>query len=118
MIIFSAADRQAYVYRNGVLIGQAGFTIGERVTGSHVYSALATVDAAGRRDWLSTTSIGRAKAPNPKALAQHLSIAPEFIAHLRPAVVPGTTLIITDLPVSRQTHSGSGYSILTASTTR
>ena len=48
------------------------------------------------------------------ALAAHLSIAPEFIAHLRAAVAPGSTLIVTDLPVSRQTHSKSGFGILTA----
>jgi hypothetical protein len=84
------------------------------VSGSHVYAALATVDATGRRDWLSTTSIGHAKAPNLKALAPRLGIAPEFLAHLRTAVVPGSTLIVTDLPVSRQTQSSSGFQILGA----
>ena len=113
-VIFSAADWHACVYRNGVQIGRASFAIADRVSGSHVYSALATVDAAGRRDWLSTNSIGSAKAPNLKALAAHLSIAPEFIAHLRTAIAPGSTLIVTDLPVSRQTHNGSGFGILTA----
>ena len=38
-----------------------------------------------------------------------------LIAQLRTAVVPGSTLIVTDLPVSRQKHSGSGFNILTAS---
>jgi hypothetical protein len=113
-IIFSAANKHAYVYRNGVLIGRAGFKFDGRVSGSHVYSALATVDSAGHRDWLSTTSIGSAKAPNPKDLAEHLSIAPEFREHLLVAIKPGTTLISSDLPVSRQTHSGSGFSTLTA----
>ena len=113
-VIFSAADRQAYVYRNGVQIGRASFAIADRVSGTHVYSALATVDAAGRRDWLSTNSIGHAGAPNLKKLAAQLSIAPEFIAHLRAAVAPGSTLIVTDMPVSRQTHSKSGFGILTA----
>jgi hypothetical protein len=84
------------------------------LSGSHVYSALETSDPAGNRDWLSTTSIGSAKAPNPKYLAQHLSIAPEFREHLLVAIKPGTTLIVSDLPVSRQTHSGSGFNILTA----
>ncbi|MGB8465154.1 MAG: L,D-transpeptidase [Terrimicrobiaceae bacterium] len=113
-IIFSTADQHAYVYRNGVLIGRAGFALDGRASGSHVYSALATVDSAGRRDWLSTTTTGHAKAPNLKALAPKLSIAPQFLANLRPAVVPGSTLIVTDLPVSRQTQSDSGFSILAA----
>jgi hypothetical protein len=114
-IIFSTADRQSYVYRNGALIGRAGFTLDGQVNGSHVYSALAAVDSAGRRDWLSTTSIGQSKAPDIKALSAHLSIAPEFLAHLRSAIVPGNTLIVTDMPVSRQTHSSSGYGIMTTS---
>jgi L,D-transpeptidase catalytic domain len=114
-IIFSTADRQSYVYRNGALIGRAGFTLDGQVNGSHVYSALAPVDSAGRRDWLSTTSIGQSKAPDIKALSAHLSIAPEFLTHLRSVIVPGSTLIVTDMPVSRQTHSSSGYGILTTS---
>ena len=103
------------MYRNGVLIGRAGFTLDAQVKGSHVYSALAAIDSAGRRDWLSTTSIARSRAPDIKGLAAHLSIAPEFLAHLRSAIVPGTTLVVTDMPVSRQTHSSSGYGILTTS---
>ena len=115
-VVFSTADRHAYMYRNGVQIGRARFDLGGRVRGSHVYSALATFDSAGRRDWLVVTSIGRAKAPNLKTLASRLSIAPEFAAQVRAAIVPGSTLIVTDMPVSRQTRSSSGFGILTADT--
>lgn len=113
-IIFSAVDKQAYVYRNGVLIGRAGFEFDGQVSGTHVYSALDTVDSAGRRDWLSTTSVGGGRSPNPKKLAENLRIAPEFIANLRTAVQPGTTLVVSDLTVSRQTQSGTGFNILSA----
>lgn len=113
-IVFSTADRHAYIYRNGVQIGRARFDLGAGVSGSHVYSALATFDSAGQRDWLATTSIGRAKPPNLKALASRLSIAPEFAAQVRAAIAPGSTLIVTDMPVSRQTHSSSGFGIMTA----
>jgi len=30
----------------------------ERISGTHVYSALATTDSSGRRDWISTASVG------------------------------------------------------------
>ncbi len=82
-IVFSTADRHAYVYRNGVQIGRARFDLGGRVRGSHVYSALNTFDSAGQRDWLVVTSIGCAKAPNLKTLAPRLRIAPEFAAQAR-----------------------------------
>ena len=43
----------------------------------------------------------------------------ETLPDLRWSLVMGVvTLIVTDLPVSRQTHSSSGYSILTASAGR
>lgn len=46
-IIVSGTDRAAYVYRNGVEIGRAPVSGLERVSGSHVYSALGTVDRQG-----------------------------------------------------------------------
>jgi hypothetical protein len=48
------SNRQAVEGIAGVLVGRAGFTLDGQVNGNHVYSALAAVDSAGRRDWLST----------------------------------------------------------------
>jgi hypothetical protein len=114
-IIFSAPDATAYVYRNGVQIGRSAFAFDprERITGNHVYSALRNVDADGRRDWLSATSIGGGCPPNVKALAARTAIPAEFMGKVRGIIAPGTTLILTDMPVSRQTHSKSGFGILT-----
>jgi hypothetical protein len=47
-----------YVYRNGIEIGRAPVSGIERLSGSYVYSALNSVDQSGRRDWISTASIG------------------------------------------------------------
>jgi hypothetical protein len=47
-----------------------------------------------------------------KELAKRLTIAPEFLEDVRGAVSPGTTLIVTDVRVSSQTRSGSGFNIL------
>src|SRR5471030_3157661 len=57
-IIVSGADRAGYVYRNGVEIGRTAISGVERISGTYVYSALATVDSSGRRDWISTASVG------------------------------------------------------------
>ena len=58
-MIISARDGVAYVYRNGVEIGRAsiGGVNTRLVSGTHVFSALSTVDSDGRRDWLSSSSI-------------------------------------------------------------
>lgn len=119
-IIFSMPDSVAYVYRNGVQIGRGRFALDRkaRVRGSHVYSALARVDAKGRRDWLATTSIGGCKAPDVKTLATLASIPPEFVKVVRPIIDPGSTLILTDLPVSSQTRSGGDFRIMTTENPR
>jgi hypothetical protein len=114
-ITLSTADQEAYVYRNGIEIGRAALsTTGlDQDLGSHVYSALDKFDADGRREWISTASFGHARAPDVKDLAQSVTIAPEFLEHMRSAVSPGTTLIITDLRVGSQTRSGPDVNILT-----
>jgi len=119
-IIFSAPDSTAYVYRKGVLIGRSRFVLdqSEHIRGSHAYQALDGVDAEGRRNWLATTSLGGGAAPDVKALAEHTAIPAEFLEKVRAIIVPGTTLIISDLPVTRRTHSKPGFGILTADAAR
>jgi hypothetical protein len=113
-IIVSTPDRKGYVYRNGVEIGRApvGGLEAARISGTYIYSALATVDSGGRRDWITTASVGR-KPPNLKDLANRISIDPSFLEDVRALIAPGTTLVLTNAPVSSQTHSGPGFNILT-----
>jgi len=114
-VIFSMPDSVAYVYRNGVQIGRTAFWLDKKVkvSGSHVYSALAREDAQGRHDWQSTTSIGGGEAPDIKALAGLTDIPPAFLEKVRPIIEPGSTLILTDLAVSPQTRSKGDFKILT-----
>ena len=114
-IILSTLDQRAYVNRNGIEIGRAAVStngLGQGL-GSHVYSALHKFDSNGRREWISTASFGRTLAPDVKEVVNRVTIAPGFLEQARAAVSPGTTLVITDLPVSSQTRSGPGFSILT-----
>ena len=111
-IIVSGLDRVAYIYRNGVEIGRAPVGGLERLSGSYAYSALATVDAGGRRDWISIASSG-GRAPNLKDLAHRVAVAPDFLANVRALITPGTTLVLTDAPVNARTRSARGFNILT-----
>src|ERR1700730_10392121 len=111
-IIVSAPDSAAYVYRNGIEIGRSPVGGIGRLSGSHVYSALSSVDASGRRDWISTASVG-GRAPNIQELAKRVRIAPDFLASVRAVITTGSTLVLTDAPVSPQTHSEKGFNILT-----
>jgi hypothetical protein len=112
-IIVSTKDRTGYVYRNGVEIGRAAIRGVERISGTHIYAALETVAADGKRNWISKASVG-GRAPNLSDLANQVKIAPEFLSHARALITPGTTLILTDAPVSDKTRSGPGFNILTA----
>lgn len=114
-IIVSARDGVAHVYRNGVEIGRAsiGGLSTRLVSGTHVFSALATIDSDGRRDWLFSTSIG-GRRPNIKDLTKRVAAPPAFLKDVRALITPGTTLIVTDQPVSGRTHSAPGFNILTA----
>jgi hypothetical protein len=111
-VIVSGADRAVYVYRNGVEIGRSPVGGLERLSETHVYSALATVDSAGRRDWITVAS-SSGRAPNLKELDRRVAIAPDFLANVRALITPGTTLVLTDAPVDARTRSASGFNILT-----
>jgi hypothetical protein len=111
-IIVSGTDREAYVYRNGVEIGRTPVGGLERLSGSYVYSALATVDAGGRRDWISIASSG-GRVPNLKDLANRVAIAPDFLVNIRTLITPGVTLVLTDAPVNARTRSARDFNILT-----
>ena len=113
-IIISAADAAGYIYRNGVEIGRAPIGRLKGIRGSYAFSALATVDSNGRRDWLSIASVGK-RVPNLKDLANRISIDPTFLANARKLITPGTSLIVTDAPVNARTRSSSGFKILTSS---
>jgi hypothetical protein len=111
-IIISNPDRAAYVYRNGIEIGRTPINAVPRLAGSYVYNALDLVDANGQREWISTAS-SRGRAPNLKDIASQLGIPPEFDADLRGLIAPGTTLVLTNLPVNAGTRSAPGFDILT-----
>lgn len=115
-VIVSSADGAAYVFRNGVEIGRAPIAGLRGMKGSYVYSALVDVDAQGRRDWLSTVSVG-GRPPNIKDLVKQARVDQQFLARARALITPGTTLILTDAPVTVSTRSRSGFNILTTAAT-
>jgi hypothetical protein len=112
-IIISGKDRAAYVYRNGVEIGRTPVSGAERLSGSYVFTALKSFDSSGRREWISTASSGR-RVPNLKDLANRVRFPSEFDDDIRSLITPGTTLVITNMPVSTGTHSAPGFNILTS----
>jgi hypothetical protein len=101
-IVFSAPDRTIYVYRNGIRIGRAAARIsGLGKFGNHVFTRVAPVgDTTSRNRWMSVGRNGSADRTNFDSLRNRVSFNEEFRTILQGIVVPGTTLVITDLPVS------------------
>jgi hypothetical protein len=71
-------------------------------------------DADGHRKWLAIAAIGGGKKVDVPELARRSSIPAGFLQKAREAVTAGTTLILSDLAVSPDTHK-PGFNILTAS---
>ena len=111
-IVISSADRAMYVYRNGDAIGRAAVEVNGRGFGSklgnHVFTMLE--GTTGRQSrftpnhqearWMRVTSEG--KPIEADALAARLHFSPEFADKLANELNPGTTVIVTDLPVIRK----------------
>ena len=73
-VIVSTADRTGYVFRNGVEIGRASIGGVERLSGTHIYAALATVDASGKRNWISTAMASRPRRQEVSAQAARVRL--------------------------------------------
>lgn len=101
-IVFSAADRMLYVYRNGVRIGRAAVRIsGLGKFGNHVFTRVAPAsDTTSRNRWMTVGRNGVRDRVNFDSVRKRVSFNEEFRSILRGIVVPGTTVVITDLPVS------------------
>jgi hypothetical protein len=110
-ILISGASKGLFVYRNGVEIGRARFAA-SLPGGQHVYSALDGADAQGRRKWLRVDGKSSRKDPSFTEVAQSLAIPEAFIAGVRSVVTPGTTMVISDLPVDKSTQSEPDFKIM------
>lgn len=113
-IVFSAKSSRIYVFRNGIEIGRSVARGGEKMKlGLHAYTALDQINSGGHRQWSAIDTLGNHDAPDVLDLAKHLSIPPAFLTQLRTVIQPGTTLVVSDIPVDRSTPIESGVNILT-----
>jgi hypothetical protein len=110
-ILISSASKGLYVYRNGVEIGRVRFTA-SLPRGQYIYSALDGADAQGRRKWLRVDGKSAWRDPSFTSIAQSLAIPETFIAGVRSVVTPGTTMVISDLPVDKSTQSDPNFKIM------
>lgn len=124
-IVMSRADQRVLVFRNGVEIGRARLALREpgRPLGTHAFilqdgwvPGRSTIepDAPARR-WLGVGIPGHEKERNLPLSAtevSRISLPPEFGKAVYRALVPGTTLLVTDAPVLQQRTTGVAMNIM------
>jgi lipoprotein-anchoring transpeptidase ErfK/SrfK len=111
-IVFSAADRMLYVYRNGVRIGRATVRIkGVGKFGNHVFTRIAPAgDTTSRNRWMTVGRNGTTDRTSFDRLRTRVYFHVEFRSMLQGIVAPGTTVVVTDLPVSGQRERDLNFS--------
>jgi hypothetical protein len=123
-LLLSSADSKLFVYRNGVEIGFAEIHLtdpGQPLpAGVHTvldgFSDKESSFAPGHKmhRWMSvSTEAGSAPVEeDDSALAARIHIPPFFVSQIYDALVPGTTLMITNRPATPETKSDSDFVIM------
>ncbi len=105
-LVVSGADERVRVYRGGVEIGRARVTIRDPKTplGTHVFVSLGD-GADGKPRWSAVGVPGHAGkdvAPLDADEVRRITLPPAFLADVRPLIVAGTALLVTDAPMSQE----------------
>ena len=124
-IVMSAADQRVIVMRNGVEIGRSRLEVTDptRPLGTHAFivkegmgiGMSVFVSGAAARNWMSVTMPGYLgeQADLASVVAGRVRMRQDFARLLYPLLLPGTTLVVTDAPILRQT-TGLEMTVLTS----
>jgi hypothetical protein len=120
-ILASGADRKIYVYRNGIPIGRAAFTIidPEHALGGHAFTMLEGVAETpstfvpGRpaHRWMAVRTEGKTTLED---LGRRVRVSPAFAEKVYDIVSPGTTIVVTDAPALRPSPSAHAVLLMEA----
>ena len=80
--------------------------------GTHVFTALAFEQGAGKVDWMAVAAEGSGDGTPHQAL-DRLKMSEKVQADLRKMLTPGTSLIITDRSFARNTGLGTDFVVVT-----
>lgn len=120
-VLASRADRRVYVYRGGVQIGSAPIvlTSPDARIGVAAFSLLEkpTAEQVGSENpslrW-STISVSTPEEGHlPDQQQAGFTMDPAFLRSLLAAMDVGSTVVITDLPSTRETQSGTDFTVMT-----
>jgi hypothetical protein len=115
-LIVSSADERVVVLRGGVEIGRARISVADPGTrfGTHAFVAQ-QVSAGAQPRWVGVAVPGHADDAGRTLDAQQLArvrMPAAFLEVMRPVIVPGTTLVVTDAEILPHT-TGSAMTVVT-----
>lgn len=106
-VVVSTRDRAVYVLRGGLLVDSSPLDMVADpapsgivlyvMTGNRSNTAETAVDRS-LPTWSAYRILGSGPVPEPSQMAGHLQVPEAFGTRLREALVPGSTVLVTDLP--------------------
>ncbi len=117
-ILVSQADGRIRVFRNGVEIGRAPFTLTDplRVLKPRILTLLEDTGAqktgSGRR-WMVVAG-QEAQPASTEALLAGVAISREFVDRASVVVDPGTTMVVTPTSATAETTTDRGFTVVDA----
>jgi len=111
-IVVSKSDQQLVVLRNGVEIGRTKVKVPNSNFSTHVLTYTGEKDGDPR--WLFVDVPGEVQdegKPVDMTILSRTDMPPAFLAALQPLIVPGTTMLVTEAPMST-TSTGTGLTVM------
>lgn len=107
-ILISTSDRAVYVFQSGRLLARSGLEMDTSFSlhGMFLY-VLNAFESNDRNDesfprgttlWSAYRVLGSGEVPQPVELARRIKIPEPLARQLRQTLIPGTTVLVTDLP--------------------
>lgn len=117
-LIASSADRSITLIEDGKTVGVSDLRIqGEPRLGEHVFVLRGTSDQSKGMAWQGLSHHADPGQPNApeEALLARITSDPTFLAEVKLRMHPGMLFVVTDLPTSPDTRSGSDFVIMSVS---
>lgn len=123
-LVVSSADRKAYVFRNGVLIGSSGIQIQdpEQGLGEAVFTRLEGESGekskfvAGQSAYRWMSMIREVKTLQQTQIAGRVRVAADFAEKVYRVLEPGSTIVVTDGAADPSRRTEPGFTILDSGT--
>lgn len=112
-LVVSTYDRRVYLLQDGQLTGSAPLTLDEDAapTGTLLYvmtagPAASTEQAVGTSlpRWSAYRILGQGPVPDPARMAAMMHVPEDFGRRLQEVLLPGSTVLVTDLPGYGNAH--------------